>query len=235
MVGVGCESFPRDSSGLTALASALRGHTDLQDFRLIDWSRTMEGTAFDPLLRALPACPHLRLRRVVIMTRCASTGAMKALLQLPKDTHLTLETDHWLAVAAEIRQVRCNIKRIYRYNKLKSSSSEATEAVKAVASAIRLDRNLKSLELHTESDLTDEAVVALAEAFTVNKTLRKITLSLDPEYPSHQVQAEDELSAPAYEAFCAMLRVSTNLVLELPLFTGADERLCDSRNRMRIE
>ena len=233
IVGVGGESFPKDSSGLTALAGALREHTDMQDFSLIDWSRTMEGTDLDPLLQTLSACPHLR--RVVIMTRCASTGAVKNLLQLPKDTHLTLETDHWLALADEIRQGHCNIKHL-SLNKFQSSSSQDTEAIKAIASAIRLDRNLESLELHTESDLADEAVVVLAEALTVNKTLRKITLSLDPEYPSHQVQAEDELSAHTYDAVCAMLRVDTNLVLEVPLFTGvSDERLFDSRNRMRIE
>jgi hypothetical protein len=57
----------------------------------------MEGTALDPVLRTLPACP--RLRTVVVMNRCASIGAMRALLQLTKDTHSTLETDHWLAVA----------------------------------------------------------------------------------------------------------------------------------------
>jgi hypothetical protein len=75
----------------------------------------------------------------------------------------------------------------------------------------------------------------LAEALTVHKTLRKIMLSLDPEYPGHQVQAGDNLSAHTYDAVCAMLRVDTNLVLALPLFTSGGERLSDSRNRMRIE
>jgi hypothetical protein len=84
---------------------------------------------------------------------------------------------------------------------------------------------------------TDEAVVVLAEALTVNKTLRKITLYHEPEYPSHQVQAGDVLIAHTYDAHCAMLRVNTSLVLELPPFndTSSDERLIDSRNQMRIE
>jgi hypothetical protein len=69
--------------------------------------------------------------------------------------------------------------------------------------------------------------VALAKALTVNKTLRKIDL--------HHCEAT--LGAQAYEAFSAMLRVNTNLVLKLPPFgpDGADERLNGSRKQMRIE
>jgi hypothetical protein len=67
----------------------------------------MEDTALDPLLQTLSACSHLR--RVVIMTRCSSTGAIQNLPQLAKDAHLTLETDHWSALTDGIRQGRCNI------------------------------------------------------------------------------------------------------------------------------
>jgi hypothetical protein len=59
---------------------------------------------------------------------------------------------------------------------------------------------------------------------TVNTTLRRITLYL-----------HTRLSAPAYDAFSAMLRVNTSLVLDLSQFAGGFERLVDSRNRMRIE
>jgi hypothetical protein len=60
-LGEGGKIFQRDSLGVTASTSAVREHTGLQDFRLIDWSRTMEGTALDPVLRTLPACPASEL------------------------------------------------------------------------------------------------------------------------------------------------------------------------------
>jgi hypothetical protein len=119
---------------------------------------------------------------------------------------------------------------------LLTSSFKETTAVKLIANAIRLDRNLEHLTLVMNNDFTDEAGVALAKALTANQTLLKITLSVRP---SRRVQDADEdaLCAPAYEAFCAMLRVNTSLVLMLPPFetAGADERLVDSRNQMRIE
>jgi hypothetical protein len=73
----------------------------------------------------------------------------------------------------------------------------------------------------------------LAAALTVNTTLRRITLYLR----RRRCWLQDSLSAPAYEAFSAMLRVNTSLVLNLSPFedTGADQRLIDSRNQMRIE
>ena len=87
-----------------------------------------------------------------------------------------------------------------------------TEAVKAIASAIRLDHNLKSLALHIWNDFTDEAGVALAEALTVNKTLRSIALSTFL-HPNHPVRNKATFGAVAFEAFSAMLRVNTSLVL----------------------
>jgi hypothetical protein len=80
------------------------------------------------------------------MTESASADAIRNLLQLPKDTELTLSLtpEQWLAVADEIRLGRCLIKKL-RLVLLQSSISEATEAVKAVASAIREDRHLESL------------------------------------------------------------------------------------------
>jgi hypothetical protein len=211
----------------------------LQEFRWFDFGSRMEpahATALDTVLRALPACPQLR--KVSITIPYASAGAMKTLLQLPKDTDLTLELtnkENWLAVADEIRQGQCNIKSL-QLAMLQSPSSEATEAIKAIASAIRLDRNLDSLYLQMMNcDCTNEAGVALAEALTVNKTLRTITLSFEPR---RQAQVADALSAPAYEAFCAMLRANTSLVLNLltPFDdAGGDQRLVDSCNQMRIE
>jgi hypothetical protein len=150
---------------------------------------------------------------------------MKKLLQLgpATDLHLVVNADLWLAVD-RIRQGRCNIKHLC-LDKIHGSSSKDTEAVKAIASAIRLDRNLELLTLITTNDFTDEAGLALAEALTVNTTLRMITLS------------EATLGAQTYDAFSAMLRVNTNLVVRLPPVetAGADERLVDSIKQMVIE
>jgi hypothetical protein len=82
---------------------------------------------------------------------------------------------------------------------------------------------------------TDEAGVALAEVLTVNTTLRRLTVSTD----SFHYQADNRvlLGVPAYEAFSAMLRVNTSLILELPPFEtdGVNGRLLESRKQMRIE
>jgi hypothetical protein len=213
------EMFPRYSSGPTALASALREHTALQELTWLDLGsrrETAQGTTLDPVLRALSACSHLR--KVFIATKYASADAMKNLLQLRPATELclVLETEHWLAVADDIRQGRCKIKDL-SLSMLQVARSEATEAVKAIASAIRLDRNLKHLTLQMAYDFTDEAGVALAEALTVNKTLRSIILLVHPlRLRRRQVQDADALRAPIYDAFSAMLRVNTSLVLELP-------------------
>jgi hypothetical protein len=232
------QNFPGDSSGLTALANALREHTALRVFTWFDKVSRLQAAPVDHspdlVLRALPACPHLR--QVSIKTKCASADAMKSLLQLPKNTSLLLmlNTEHWSAVADGIRQGHCNIKCLFLCLLLQSSSSKDTEAVKALASAIRLDRNLKRLKLDMKKYFTDEAAVALAEALTVNRTLRNMTLSVRP---SRQIQDTNALSAAAYDAFSAMLRVNTSLVLKLPPFDDAvgDQRLVDSRNQMRIE
>jgi hypothetical protein len=238
-VFIGSEIFPSDSSGLTALASALREHTGLQKFKFLDClSHSVRGTSLDPVLRALPACPHLQ--SVTIITTCASAGATRTLLRLPKDTDLILETDHWLAVADEFRQGRCNIKHLCVLHRLESSSSEATEVVKAIASAIRLDRNLETLVINMNSGFTDESGVVLAEALTVNQTLRSITLSVLGHVPGGRYLQDpdiDIMRAPAYEAFCAMLRVNTSIVVDLPALdtAGGDDRLRESYRQLLIE
>jgi hypothetical protein len=230
------ETFPRDPSGLTALANVLQEHTTLQEFTWVDRSpRAPQGLSTGPVLRVLPACPHLR--KFTIMATSASADAIRNLLQLPKDTHLrlALNIEQWLALADGIRQGHCNIKHLYIANFL-SSSSKDTEAVKAMASAIRLDHNLEHLTLRMENGFTDEAGVVLAEALTVNKTLCKMTLRVEP-LTDLQVGARATLGAPAYEALSAMLRVNTSLVLSLPPFNtgGADERLRESKKQMIIE
>jgi hypothetical protein len=239
VIGLDGESFTRDPSGLTALANALREHTALEDFTWFDLGSRMETTqitALDPVFRAFPACPHLR--KVTIMTKCASTDAVKYLLQLKPatDLRLLLETDQLLAVADEIRQGRCRIKHL-RLSMIQGARSDATEAVKAVASAIRLDQNLEHISLRMENGFTDEAGMALAEALTVNKTMHELRLSVKPVHVSRNVQNKATLGAQAYEAFSSMVRVNTSLVLKLPTFetASADERLLKSRKQMRIE
>jgi hypothetical protein len=234
------ENFPEDSSGLAAFANALREHTALQKFWWFDLINRLEAVQMDSspdlVLQTLPACRHLQ--EVSIATTCASADAMKTLLQLPKNTYLifTLNTEYWLAVTDGIRQGYCNIEHLYLSSLLRSSSSETTTAVKALASAIRLDRNLKLLKIDIENNFTDEAAVALAEALTVNKTLRKITLSARLcRRNGRLVQDANTLSTSAYDAFSAMLCVNTSIVLELPAYTGGDERIVDSRNQVRIE
>jgi hypothetical protein len=150
---------------------------------------------------------------------------------------LVLETDHWLAVADEIRQGRCNVQRLYMCM-MRGTISKATEAVKAVASAIQMDRKLELLYLQMEDGFKDEAGVVLAEALTVNKTLSKIILSVKPVFSGNTSPNTAALGVPAYEAFSAMLRVNTSLVMRLPPFesAGADERFWwSSRKQMRIE
>jgi hypothetical protein len=229
------EAFPGDVSGLTALANSLREYKTLQEFYWFDVLSRFESAPVDLspdlVLKSLSACPHLRI--VTITTKCASAHAMKALLQLPKDTELYLfqaNKEYWLAVADGIRQGQCNIKTLHF--PLRNTGPQATEAVKAIASAIRLDRNLEHLTLRMTNDFNDEAGADLAEALTVNTTLRRLKLA-GYRYVHHNAT----FSAPVYEAFSAMLRVNTSLRFEVPPFNDVvgDERLVDSRNQMRIE
>jgi hypothetical protein len=175
---------------------------------------------------------------VIIMTKCASAGAMKNLLQLNKATNLrlVLKFDQWLAVTDEIRHGRCKIQTL-SLTMLEITRSKATEAVEAVASALRVDRNLKSLVLHMENGFTDKAGVALAEALTVNKTLRKINLNAKPFCPGELLPNTDELGTSAYEAFGVMLRGNTSLRLKVPPFdfTEVDEKIFESCVQMNIE
>jgi hypothetical protein len=137
--------------------------------------------------------------------------AMKNLLQLGPTTDLVLGlyTDHWPAAANGILQGRCNSKHL-NLDTLQGTSLEDTEAVKAIAGAIRLDRSLERLGLQIMNNFTDEAAVALAEALTANKTLRKITLSLTAMFTGTPSSNTATLGAHAYEAFGAMLCVNTS-------------------------
>jgi hypothetical protein len=177
------------------------------------------------------------LQQVTIITKFASADAIRNLLQLPTDTdlRLALAPDQWLAMADEIRLGRCLIKKLH-LRMYRSSASQATEAVKAVASAIREDYHLEFLMLQMEDGFTDEAGVALAEALTTNKTLRMLLLDdfVASSDPSH---TKASLGAQAYEAFGAMLRVNTSIKLKLPTFDDdvGDERDVKHFNQMRIE
>jgi hypothetical protein len=205
----------------------------LQEFAWLDlgswWEAAPPDLSVDTVLQALTACPCLR--KVFIATERASADALKYPLQLHSatDLHLRLTTDQWSAVTDEIRQGRCNVQKLTM--SLLRGTVETTEAVQALASAIQMDHNLTHLVLHVEALITDEAGVALAEALTVNTSLRMIDLAV--------CGCENApLGIPVYEALSAMLRVNTSLgVLGLPWFknAGADEKLCESRDQVRIE
>jgi hypothetical protein len=90
------ESFPRDASGLSALADALREHTGLLEFSFIDWRSLLEvaqSTALDRVLWALPGCSHLRKLTMINLPQAHSATDLRLLLYL----------EQWLAVADEIR------------------------------------------------------------------------------------------------------------------------------------
>jgi hypothetical protein len=156
----------------------------------------------------------------VFRDACASADAASNLLHLRPGTelHLLLGTDHWMAVADEIHCGRCNVQ-LLCLEMEPGSVSVGTEAVKAIASAIRCDCNLKYLTLEMENCFTDEAGVALAKALTVNRSLRKITLSAD----TNNYESKATFGAHVYGGFSAMLRINTSLVLKLPPFGSLDK------------
>jgi hypothetical protein len=235
--------FPRDLSGLKEFASALRKHAAVRTFSWIDRRdrrsllEAAQSTAVDPILQALSACPHLQ--QVFIMTACASAAAIRNLLQLSTVTALCLglTPDHWFAVADEIRLGRCRIKNL-TLCMVQGTSFKATGAVKAVASALREDRHLETLDLGVEDGFTDEVGVALAEALTINKTLDMLLLD-DNLFASTRVHTKAYLGVQAYEAFGAMLRVNTSIELNLPVppidDAVGDQKLDDSRSQLLIE
>jgi hypothetical protein len=235
-------------SGLNALGNALRKRTGLREFRWIDFvSGTLQETApqdatTDLVLQALPACSHLR--EVTIMSKYASANAVKNLLQCRRTIDLrlvVLKTEHWLAVADEIRHGRCNVRKLTLAMPRvpQGVRSETTEAVRAVANAVRLDHSMEELSLQVENGFTDDAAVALAEAMTVNTDLRLLHLVTRSIFPPavNRFLFIDTLGTPAYEALNAMLRVNTSLVLKLPPLDTAihDESLRESRKQMYIE
>jgi hypothetical protein len=229
-----------DQSGIVTLANALRQHTALQKF---NWLHKVSPRVapqhyfLDPVIQALPACPHLQT--VSIATNWASADAVRNLLHSPPTAtqfQLILTIEHWLVVADEIQRGRSNPKYLALAMVPCASSDEATEAAKVMAGAIRQDRNLERLQLRMENGFTDEAGVALAGALTVNKTLRKVVLA-NVLRSDHQVQNKATVGVQAYEAFSAMLRVNTSLTLQLPPFNtaGGDRRVLESHNQMCIE
>jgi hypothetical protein len=173
------------------------------------------------------------------MPTYASADAMKNLLQLQSATklNLVLEIEQWLAVADDIQQGCCNV-RVLHLTMLECPISEATEAMRKIANAIRFDSNLDYLKIEMENGFTDEAGVALAEALTVNTTLNQVDLidNVVLRLDNHQCD-KATLGAQSYEAFSAMLRVNTGLVLNLPIFdsAGCDERDFEHVKQMLIE
>jgi hypothetical protein len=238
------ETLHLDQSGILVIADALRQHPALQEFIWIDvcspqQQQAQRDTSLDPVFRALLDCT--RLRKATIMTERASSDALRSLLHSPRLVVLTLvmNTEHWLAVADEIRQGRNKMRALILASMFEGKRSETTEAVQAIASAIRQDRILEILQLQLElpmdHGITDEAGVALAEALTVNKTLSLLDIVRTSTTDVHN---RATLGARAYEAFSAMLRVNTSLTLTLPPVedtAGGDPRVLESHDQLRIE
>jgi hypothetical protein len=160
------ENFSEDSSGLTVLANALREQTALQEVRWFDWFYTLEAApqdlSPDCVIWALIACPHLEM--VTITTTSASADAMKTFTA--EEDNLRSSTEHRTLVGGGRRDstgsLQCQ-RPLSSYVPQHDSSSESTEAVKAIASAIWFDRHLECLVLEMAYGFTDEAGVALAE------------------------------------------------------------------------
>jgi hypothetical protein len=142
-------------------------------------------------------------------------------------------------VADEIRQGRCHVQRL-TLGMHHGAISDATEAVHAIASPIKLDCNLEHLTLEMENSFTDEAAGALAEALTINETLRLLRLD-DILFPGHPVHTRSRLGGQSYEGLSAMLRVNTSLRLVLPasasddVATFVDDRDLEHFEQMLIE
>jgi tetratricopeptide (TPR) repeat protein len=236
-------TFVEDPSGQVSLANALQEQTCLQFFFWAEHGissgpeAAVHVTARDPLFRVLQECPHLR--QVTIMTKYASTDAMRYLLhQLKPATELRfmVELDQWLAVADEIFRGRCNIEKL-ALTIIRVTRSEATEAIKAVASAIQMDHNVQYLYLQLQDGFTDEAGVALAEALTINRTLRKMVLNTDRVMVNYDEDNKAILGAKSFEAFAAMLRINTSVTFAIPTFDddNAIERETNAYAQMCIE
>lgn len=208
-----------DRSALLVLANTLRQHAALETFVWTEHfsRRESQDKTLDPVLRALPECPHLR--EVVIMTNCASKDAIRNILRSSTITnlHLIQNPEHWLVVADEIRHGRCQIKN-FMLSTVASSSSEATAATLAMANAIKLQRHgsLESLTLQVGNGFSDKAAVALADALTVNQTLRYVNLTDKVRPYFEHIGPTDYLCAQAYEAFSKMLQVNTSVNLYVP-------------------
>jgi hypothetical protein len=213
------DSQDLDRSGLVVLANTLRQHAALEVFVWTEQfsRRESQDQILDPVLRALSDCPHLR--EVVLMTKCASTDAIRNLLRSSTLTslHLIQKPEHWLVVADEIRHGRCNIRNLM-LSTVASSSSEATESIVAIANAIKLQRHgsLESLTLQMGNGFTDKATMAVADALTVNQTLRKVSLTDKVRPYFEHVETKDCMGAQAYEAFSKMLQVNTSVNLYVP-------------------
>jgi hypothetical protein len=98
-IGLHSETLPRDALGLTALATALRENTGLQEFRLINWCPLLEATqstTFGPMILEVSACPLLKA--VCIYTKFPSADLIRNLLRLPTNITLSLAMPpkHWL-------------------------------------------------------------------------------------------------------------------------------------------
>jgi hypothetical protein len=103
----------------------------------------------------------------------------------------------------------------------------------ALAEALTVNRTQRKMVLNA-----NPVMASLAEALTVNRTQRKMDVNANPVMDRREEDIKATLAARSYEAFGAMLRVNTNITLDLPTFddaAGANERDTSHYNQMCIK
>jgi hypothetical protein len=240
--------------GIQALAHALEQLPALQKFVWRDTCRVNRRYNLDPVINTLVnRCPQLR--HVDITTRVASDEAMASLLQVggqepSTSLRLVMYTDQWAAVTGGIAACLCHVRSLtlvvsgheprddaFLDSLRQDSINWVPNTVTTLARAIqRADSqhagqgnpNLVYLRLEFPPfipypPISDAAGMELVEALTVNQILREFSL------------ANATFRGGAYDAFGNMLRVRTELVVDLErLSINEAEPIANAYSRMMI-
>jgi hypothetical protein len=203
----GSLGFPRDASGIVALADALKKeHSSLVKFGWTDDCSRIGGhqdapyAVLEPVLQALSMSAFPKLRRVHLMTLNASANAIGNLLH---QLRLGPEKDQWLVLQLSL-----------------------AEECLAVAEVIREDHcNVERLTLKCGRVINGQDMGLLfANALMSNTRLRYLNLRM----------GNGVMSIAANEAFASMLRINTNVIVQVLAPRPGDERY-ESYNQVCIE
>ena len=191
------------------------------DLEQVEWQGKFRSTweirenrdtnnCLDPLFRALALCS--RLRSVQIWTDAVNYVTPQAvrelLLRAPVLQYLDLKTTEWEVVAEMFGQESCCIQTL-KLSTLRCPGSGG----EALARAVGQNRHLQSLTLRVGTGFTDALGVALAQALQVNTTLKELVMVDQWDYG---FRTTDHMNISAYQALRNMLRVNTNVVLQVP-------------------